>query len=234
MTYYNYQVSIHALLQQGQWDLVQHFVFPPRNQALWDLLEMDEQDEQNEQERTIREWLFRTVAEYGQRQETQPHAIRTLLRLFPEESPAFWSRSLRRARPPLSLLRSLLVWGKLAPDFELALYVLNYDRATRPEILLTMDELLLAGLDINVCEEVYRQPLLQEYLYILLYSHYLGVGAGRSAQDLRTFVPYLLQKGADPLLQDASGTNAIQHVQQYEGIPTELKQWLLAELERYA
>ena len=223
MSNYNYKISIHALLQQGEWDLVQHFVFSPC-----------QAEEELEERYRIRDWLFRTVAEYGERSETQPHVIRTLLRLFPEESPAFWTLSLRCARAPLSLLRSFLARGKLAPDSELALYVLNYEHATRPEILLTMDELLLAGLDINVCEPTYRQPLLQEYLFIVLYSHYLGTGAGRCAQDLRTFVPYLLQKGADPLLQDASGTNALQYVQEFGSMPSELKQWLLTELERYA
>lgn len=227
-------ISIYALLQQGQWDLVQHYVSSPQNDAFGDLDQEEEEKEKEKEKERNRYWLFRTVTEYGQGQETQPHAIRTLLRLFPEESPAFWTLSLRRARAPLSLLRSFLARGKLAPDSELALYVLNYEHATRTEILLVMDELLQAGLDMNACEEVYRQPLLQEYLFIVIYSHYLGAGAGRTAQDLRTFVPYLLQKGADPLLQDASGIDTLQQVQEFGNMPSELKQWLLAELQHYA
>lgn len=227
MSYRVYQETTHALLLQGQWDLVQCFDVQCQD-PYWEL------DADKQAQELTHYWLLRTVLEYGQTPEKEPHVIRTLLRLLPHASPAFWSESLCRAHASLSVLRAFLALRKLALDSKLALYVLNYDHAGRSEILLLMDKLLAEGLDINGCEPEGRQPLLQEYLYLMMYAYALGMSVGRTFCDLRIFLPYLLEKGADPLLQDAEGMDTLRLVKEFQQGPPFLQNWILEQLMAYA
>lgn len=159
-------------------------------------------------------------------------AIPHLRRLFPEIKPEEWSRLLT----DYDVLTQEVLEAFLSEDMldlnhnTLLFYVLSLKRDIHPSQQRDMAETLLdAGVDVNECAGEYRTPFLMEYLEEVLYE----IEGEDVEESVRILLPWLLEQGADPLLEDRMGMNALDLVRSFRDMPRRQKNGILAELERW-
>lgn len=159
-------------------------------------------------------------------------AIPHLRRLFPEMKPEEWSRLLT----DYDVLTQEVLEAFLSEDMldlnhnTLLFYALSPTRTVHPSQKRDMAETLLdAGVDVNECMGEYRTPFLIEYLEEVLYE----IEGEDVEESVRILLPWLLERGADPLLEDRMGMNTLDHVRGFRDMPERQKNWILAELERW-
>ena len=93
--------------------------------------------------------------------------------------------------------------------------------------------LFQAGVDINEYDELGKKPYLMEYLYNVLVPILRGGAEERTRVEtyVRAMLPWLLSKGADPLLENRYGQHALTLVSLFR---EPFRTWIKQELERWA
>lgn len=164
----------------------------------------------------------------------------TLQRLFGPRTPSDWTLLLIQKAAFFPAIHFLLEQGDLDirhPE-SIVRYVLHHGLYRKEDKIVLLDEFFRKGADVNEQEPRFRSSLLKYYIDSIAYellttqdSSYHDDETPTLLAELHTMVPYLLQKGADPLLTDRNGQHTIQMVQKYNTLPPSEKAWLLSTLE---
>lgn len=161
-----------------------------------------------------------------------------LHRLFGSHTPSEWTSLLVQKSSNFPAIHALLDHGELdlrCPDNSIVRYVLHhglYDSESKRELL---EKLFTQGADVNEQEPRFRSSLLNYYIDHMTFEMVRNdLEMDSIMEELHCMVPYLLQKGADPLLKDRNGQDTIEMVQKYHTLPPTEKAWLLTILERHS
>lgn len=183
----------------------------------------------------INEWL---LVQLLMEEKFTKEVYDTLHRLFGPRSPTEWTSLLIKKSSNFPAIHFFLDHGELdlhCSDYSIVRYVLNhglYDPESKRELL---DKLFAQGADVNEQEPRFRSSLLNYYIDHMIYNvMYDELEMNSVLNELYVMVPYLLQKGADPLLEDRNGQNTIQTVQFRHVFPPTEKGWLLMVLQQYS
>ena len=183
----------------------------------------------------INEWL---LVQLLIEEEFTKEVYDTLHRLFGPRSPTEWTSLLVKKSSNFPVIHSFLDHGELdlhCPDYSIVRYVINhgsYDSESKLELL---EKLFTQGADVNEQEPHFRSSILKYYIDHITYNiMYDELEMNSVLNELHVLVPYLLQKGADPLLEDRNGQNTIQMAQSHHVFPRAEKSWLLMLLQQYS
>lgn len=205
-----YRTLYLSLLRKGQWEQIPPFPAHTANHYLF--------------MKDIIQWI-----------PCPTETVLQLLRFFPERTPKCWSTLL--AYSPefhrADLIHSFMERGMLDLNHNTLLYAMsrpshNVSIEKQKE---TIQVLLEGGVDINEYDTSGRTPFIMEYLH----GNLPMIETDDNIEvQLRIMLPWLLERGADPLLESRNGVNAIHMVQNMWGIRRSVKRWVIEELERWA
>ena len=112
-------------------------------------------------------------------------------------------------------------------------FVLNHEMYVAEEKKCLLDKLIARGGNVNEIDGRWGNSLMLRYVYNIEHGLLTDHNSeGKSVmEEASILVPYLLEKGANPLLASKTGNTVVRIAQHFHH--TSFKNWLVSELERH-